>query len=76
MLNEVDSGQLVLTNLRLAFMGKLKLVSIPLDKIANLDTYSDGVAVFQENKEDPNVFLVQKVNYLVFYLNYLLGRRS
>jgi hypothetical protein len=74
-LSQIDSGQLVLTNLRLAFMGKLKLVSIPLDKIANLETYTDGVTVFQENKENPNVFLVAQVNYLVFYLNYLLGRR-
>jgi hypothetical protein len=74
-LNRVDSGDLVLTNLRLAFMGKVKLVSIPLDKIANLETYTDGVSVFQENKENPNVFLVAQVNYLVFYLNYLLGRR-
>jgi len=55
-------------------MGKLKLVSIPLDKIANLETYTDGVSVFQENKENPNVFLADQVNYLVFYLNYLLGR--
>lgn len=75
-LNRIDGGELVLTNLRLAFMGKLKLVSIPLDKIANLETYTDGVSVFQENKENPNVFLVSQVNYLVFYLNYLLGRRS
>jgi hypothetical protein len=75
-LNQIDSGELVLTNRRLAFMGKLKLVSIPLDKIANLETYTDGVSIFQENKENPNVFLVQQVNYLVFYLNYLLGQRS
>jgi hypothetical protein len=74
-LNRVDSGDLVLTSQRLAFMGKVKLVSIPLDKIANLETYTDGVSVFQENKENPNVFLVSQVNYLVFYLNYLLGRR-
>jgi hypothetical protein len=75
-LNRIDSGELVLTNLRLAFMGKLKLVSVPLDKIANLDTYSDGVAVFQENRENPNIFLVQRVNFVVFYLNYLIGQRS
>jgi hypothetical protein len=75
-LNRIDSGKLVLTNLRLAFMGKLKLVSIPLEKVANLDTYSDGVAVFQENRENPNVFLVQQVNYLVFFLNFLLDQQS
>ena len=75
-LNRIDSGELVLTNLRLAFMGKLKLVSIPIDKIANLETYTDGVSVFQENRENPNVFLVQQVNYLVFYINYLLGQHS
>jgi hypothetical protein len=74
-LNQIDSGELVLTNQRLAFMGKLKLVSIPLDKVANLETYTDGVSVFQENRENPNVFLVSQVNYLVFYLNYLLDQR-
>jgi hypothetical protein len=73
-LGQVDTGTLVLTNQRLAFIGTSKSAAVPITKILHVECYSDGLAVFQEGRENPNYFLIEHPQYLLLFLNYLLEK--
>jgi hypothetical protein len=68
----VDSGELVLTNMRIAFIGRLKTISVNLPKIVNIHMYTDGLALFHEGKENADFFYLGQPRRFVFYLNYLI----
>lgn len=57
-LRAIDAGTLMLTNLRLIFVGSKRTTSIPLEKIINLDTegFSDSLRINREGKQKAEVF--------------------
>ena len=68
----VDSGELVLTNTRVTFIGKVKTITVDLHKIVNVHVYTDGIAVSHEGKENADFFYLGQPQRFVFYLNYLV----
>lgn len=75
-LTAVDTGQLVLTNRRVAFIGAQKSVLTPLEKIVHVEQYTDGLAFFQEGRESPDYYLVSSPAYFLLYLNWCLDQRN
>ena len=75
-LANVDTGTLVLSNQRLAFIGHNKSISMPLEKILNVESYTDGLAVFKEGRENADFFLFTRHQEFLLYLNYFLGQRD
>jgi len=53
----VDTGELILTNKRLVFVGSRKSVDIDLRKILSIDPYSDGIALSRSNKKNIEWFI-------------------
>lgn len=75
-LSTVDTGQLVLTNRRVAFIGAQKSVLTSLEKIVHVEQYTDGLALFQEGRENPDYYLVSAPAYFLLYLNWCLDQRN
>jgi hypothetical protein len=75
-LTKLDSGTLVVTNHRLAFVGSLKSVTVPLAKVIHVEAYTDGLAVFHEGREDPDYFQCGRPQEFLLYLNWCLGQLS
>lgn len=73
-LGKLDTGDLVVTNQRIAFIGKVKSTSIPLGKLLHVECYSDAVAVFQEGRENPDFYLTAQPKYAVFMINWFLNQ--
>lgn len=74
MLKDLDAGQLVLTNQRLVFIGRLRSVTIGLPHIVHIEAYTDALGVFQDKRETPDFFKLEKPQYVLFYINYALSR--
>lgn len=53
----IDTGVLVLSNQRIVFMGRQKSVTMALDKVLHVESYTDGLAVFKEGRENADFFL-------------------
>jgi hypothetical protein len=66
----LDSGALVITNQRIAFIGRSKSTSIALAKLIHVQCYSDALAVFQEGRENPDFYLVANPTYALFMINW------
>jgi hypothetical protein len=73
-IQNVDSGDLVLTNGRLVFVGRLHSVVIPLGDVVHVEAYTDALGVFQDNRQTPDFFKVTTPQHVLFYLNYALNR--
>jgi hypothetical protein len=73
-LGKMDTGTLVVTNQRVAFIGRVKSTSVALAKVMHVECYSDAVAVFQEGRENPDYYLTDQPKYVLFMLNWALGR--
>ena len=73
---DIDDGTLVLTNLRIAFIGKAKSVVTQLAKIVHVESYTDALAVFQEGRENPNFYKLGSPQYFLLYLNWLLDHQT
>jgi hypothetical protein len=71
-LGHLDTGRLVVTNQRIAFIGQLKSTSIPLAKLLHVECYPDAVAVFIEGRENPDFYLVAQPKYALFMINWFL----
>jgi hypothetical protein len=71
---KVDSGTLIVTNQRLAFVGSLKSVTVPLAKVIHVEVYTDGLAVFHEGREDPDYFQCGRPQEFLLYLNWCLSQ--
>jgi hypothetical protein len=52
-LREIDSGQVYVTNKRIIFDGETKNQSIKLDKILDIERYTDGVGIEKETGKSP-----------------------
>jgi len=69
----IDSGTLVLSNQRVAFIGRQKSLAIPLDKILHVESYTDSLAIFKEGRENADFFLFAKPQEFLMYLNFLVS---
>lgn len=73
-IKDVDAGSLVVTNRRIVFIGRLKSVTIALLNVVHVEAYTDALGVFQDRRETPDFFKLQTPQYVLFYINYALGR--
>ena len=71
-ITDVDQGTLVLTNMRIAFIGKLKSIVAQLPKLVHVELYNDALSVFQEGRENPNFYKISAPQYFLFYVNWTL----
>jgi hypothetical protein len=70
---KLDVGTLIVTNLRLAFVGRAKSVAVPLVKVMHVDVFTDAIAVFHEGKENADYFLVAAPKQALFYINWVIA---
>ena len=75
-ITDVDQGTLVLTNMRIAFIGKLKSVVTQLPKLVHVELYNDALSVFQEGRENPNFYKLTAPQYFLFYVNWVLDHEG
>jgi hypothetical protein len=75
-LAKLDSGTLVVTNQRLAFIGQVKSTSVPFTKLLHVQCYSDSLAVFQEGRENPDFYLMGHPKYALFMINWFLNQAA
>jgi hypothetical protein len=73
---DVDQGTLVLTNIRIAFIGKLKSVVTQLHKLVHVELYDDALSVFEEGKENPNFYKIGAPQYFLLYVNWILDHQG
>jgi hypothetical protein len=73
-LTNLDSGKLVVTTQRIAFIGQAKSTSIPFAKLLHVECYSDAVAVFIEGRENPDFYLTSQPKYALFMINWFLNQ--
>jgi hypothetical protein len=73
-LTNLDTGKLVITNQRIAFIGQGKSTSIPFAKLLHVECYSDAVAVFLEGRENPVFYLMSQPKYALFMINWFLNQ--
>ncbi len=53
----IDKGMFTLTNKRIVFTGQKRTLSVNLDKIISIDSYSDGIALRRERKQKTQYFI-------------------
>jgi hypothetical protein len=75
-LTNLDTGKLVVTNQRIAFIGQAKSASIPFAKLLHVECYSDAVAVFIEGRENPDFYLTAQPKYALFMINWSLNQTA
>lgn len=75
-LTNLDSGTLVLTSLRIAFIGRTKSTSIALARILHVEVYTDALAVFQEARENPDFYMIPEPKRATFLLNWILQKNA
>lgn len=73
-LAKLDIGSLIVTNMRVAFIGATKSSSVPLSKLLHIQCYSDGLATFQEGRENPDFYLTPQPKYVLFFINWFLNQ--
>jgi hypothetical protein len=72
-LGKLDTGKLVVTNQRIAFIGQVKSTSTPFGKLLHVECYSDAVGLFLEGRENPDFYLTAQPKYVLFMINWFLG---
>lgn len=75
-LTNIDNGTLVLSNQRLAYLGRTKSVSVPLSKLLHVEVFNDGLSIAREGKENPDFFLLSSPKHVVFLMNWCLSRQT
>jgi hypothetical protein len=75
-LGRLDTGTLVVTNQRLAFIGSTKSTSVVFAKLLHVECYSDALAVFQEGRENPDYYYVEQPKYVLFFINWFLNQAA
>ena len=75
-LGKLDTGTLVVTNQRIAFIGQVKSTSTPFAKLLHVECYSDAVAVFLEGRENPDFYLTAQPKYVLFMINWFLNQAA
>ncbi len=72
-LRPIDTGTLVVSSLRLAFIGSTQSVAISLDAVVDVDVYTDAIALSRLGREVPDFFLVTAPRQVAFYLNWAMS---
>jgi hypothetical protein len=75
-LARVDTGQLVVTNQRLVFLGAKRDVSTPLAKVLQVEPYSDAIGIGREGKESRDIYLIARPAEVLLYLNWVIGHQA
>jgi hypothetical protein len=73
-LTKLSAGTLVVSNQRLAFIGSAKSTSVVFTKLLHVECYSDALAIFQEGREKPDFYYVDKPQYVLFFVNWFLNQ--
>ena len=73
---KVDTGRLVVTNQRLAFLGGQRDVAVALTRLLQVEPYSDAIAIAREGKESKDIYLVANPQYVLLYLNWVTGHQG
>jgi hypothetical protein len=69
----IDTGTLVVSSLRLAFIGRTESVAVSLDAIVDVDVYTDAIVVPRLGGEEPDYLLVTAPRQVAFYLNWAMS---
>jgi len=75
-IRNIDKGILTITNQRLVFSGAMKTVSINLEKIIQIDPFSDGVSLHKEGREKTQYFIWSNINSPISSFNFDVSGRS
>lgn len=75
-LTKLDAGTFIVTNQRVAYVGRTKSTSVTLAKILHVEVYNDGLSIAREGKENPDFYLMPNPKHAVFLLNWVLGKSS
>jgi hypothetical protein len=70
----LDTGTVVVTNQRLAFIGSTKSTSVVFAKLLHVECYSDALAVFLEGREKADYYYVAQPKYVLFFINWFLNQ--
>jgi hypothetical protein len=76
LLTKLDAGTLVISNQRLAFIGGTKSTSVAFAKLLHVECYSDALAIFQEGREKPDYYYIDKPQYVLFFVNWFLNQMA
>jgi len=69
---KIDAGRVFVTNKRLVFMGANKNVSLKLDKILDIEPFSDAVKIEKDTGRSPYLFTDEPV-FLAAFIARLIG---
>lgn len=69
----IDSGMLVVSSRRLAFIGGTEWVAVSLDAVIDVNVYTDAIAVSRLGGEEPDFFLVDAPRQVAFYLDWAMS---
>jgi len=75
-LTKLDTGTLVLTNQRVAYVGQTKSTSVVLNKLLHVEVYNDGISIAREGRESPDFYLVSNPKHALFLLNWILAKHA
>lgn len=56
-IRDIDKGTLIITNERFIFAGTMKTISLNLNKILQIDPFTDGVGLHRDGREKTQYFL-------------------
>ncbi len=56
-IRDIDEGTIILTNEKLIFAGGLKTITVALNKVLQIDPFSDGIGLHREGREKTQYFL-------------------
>ena len=73
-LREASSGDLILTNQRLLFLGAQTL-TIPFEKLLKCEQMDAGLVVSQAGKERPHILVSENPGLCCFLINWVLDNR-
>jgi len=68
----IDSGTLVISSLRLVFIGGAESVALPLVAVVDMEVYADAIAVSRLGRDEPEIFMVTAPRQVAFYLNWAI----
>ena len=73
-LRVLDEGDLILTNQRLIFSGKMKSVEFNLSKILGVKEYSDGVEISASNRQKTQIFILEDPQTWAAFINIAINK--
>lgn len=71
-LDGADPGTFVLSNQRLAFIGRRESVAVGLDSLMDMDVYDDAIALLHLGGDGPLFLVAPAPRQLAFYVNWAL----